>query len=259
MIDECPPMVCIEGLRHESAEIDRKFAKVAASTLKSLQDRNISKDSLVAFLMGFNCLTKVFDGSSQSVFRKQRRKFEDPSATITTVWSIIGEYFSFFDYDILEMIIENLGTDKDKQYITGYKKDFETYAKRRLFSDDLSSASDHSPSKENGTAMSETNGVSNKESTSKLMFVMLDSSYDDCEIEHLKTLQTKLSSILNLKRGVLRLRKVRKGSVQLIFEVPDFITDKILPLSLDQESALGELGVTQLDCGNYHFRVKMKV
>ena len=214
--------------------------------------------------MGFTCLTKVFDGSSQSMLRKQRRKFNEPSATVTIVWNIIAEYFSFFDYDILEMITDNLGNDQDKRSIAEYKKEFKAYAKRRLFSEDISSASDPinamaSPSKENGIAMLEKNGVPNKEETSKLVFIVLDSSYDDCEIGHLKTLQTKLSSILNLNRGVLQLCKVRKGSVQLVFKIPDFIMDKIFPLSPDQELALQELGVTQLDCGDYHFRAKFKV
>ena len=237
-IDKSP--ISIEGLQHESAEIERKFAKVASSILQSLIARNVSKDSLVACLMGFNCLTKVFDGSKQCMFRKQRERFDDPSATVATVWKFLGDYFSFFDYDILEMITDTLGTVQDKDNIAAYKNDFEGYARQRLFIHKLSSESDQH---------------SNKESTS--MFVMLDPSFDDCEVGHLKTLQTKLSTIFCLKKGVLRLCKVKKGSILLIFEIPDFIPCIIFPLSPDQESALRELGVTQLDCGDYHFRAKV--
>ena len=235
--------------------MDRKFAKLTTSIYQSLISSNISKDQLTACLMGFSCTTKVFDGSDQSMFRKQRKKFEDTSATVATVWSIIGDYISFFDYDILEMIADTLGTEQDKLKIAEYKNDFEAYAKRRVFIDDVSSQSDPSLAKESSTSTSENEDTCSKARTS--MFVMLDPSYDDCEIGHLKRLQNKFSSILNLKKGVLQLRKVRKGSVQLVLVVPDFLVDIIFPLSSDQESALGELGVTQLDCGDYHFRAKV--
>ena len=112
--------------------------------------------------MGLSCTTKVFDGSDQSMFRKQRKKFEDASATIATVWSIIGDYISFFDYDILEIIADTLGTEQDKQNFAEYKNDFETYAKRRVFRNDVSSQSDPSLAKESSTSTSE-----NKDTCSK--------------------------------------------------------------------------------------------
>ena len=222
--------------------IERKFAKLVASIYQSLIVRNISKESLVACLMGFSCLTAVFGTSKKSRFRKQRRKFEDPSATVSTVWTIIGDYFSFFDYDILETITDTLGTDHDKQDFAKYKEDFKVYARGRLFIKQVSEGDHPSTSACRGNT---------------LMFVMLDSSFDDCEIGHLKMLQKNLSNILDLDEGDLRLRRVKKGSLQLVFEISDIVTNKAFPLSPDQESALGELGVTQLDCGDYHFRAKV--
>ena len=237
IIDKTP--VTIEGLEHESEEIERKFAKVAASIYRSLNSRNISKDSLVACLMGFGSLTKVFDGTNPSRFHNQRARFNEPSATVATVWTIVGEYFSFFDYEVLEIITNTLGTDQDNQKISDYKNDFEAYARRRLF---ISPEKTASP---------------NSRNCKSSMIVLLDSSYDDCEIGRLKRLETKLSEIFNLNRGVLQLRKVRKGSLLIVFEIPDFIVDLIFSLSPDQESVLYELGVLQLDCGEYHFNAKV--
>ena len=243
--DKCP--ASIEGLRFESAEIERKFAKLAASIFQSLRTRNISKEDLVACLMGFSCLTKVFDGSDQSMFRKQRRRFEDPSTTVATVWSVVGDYCSFFDYDILEVIADTLGNDHDKLCVAEYEKDFEDYARRRLFIDQVSK---DIPDKENSAT--ENIPIENTQ-----MFVVLDPTYDGCEIGHLKRLQLKLSSILKLKKGVLRLCKVKKGSIKLVFKIPSLIVNIVFPLTPDQESALRELGVIQLDCGDYHFRAKV--
>ena len=240
LMERCPG-VSVEGLQHESSDIERKFAKFTASIYQSLMTRKISKDSLVACLVGFSCLTKVFNDPStgMSKFRKHRRQFEDPSTTVANVWSVVGDYISFFDYDVIETIVDTLGTDQDKQNMAEYKKIFEAYACRRLF---IEISSDSSPCLKEGNV---------------LLFVMLDSSYDDCEIGHLKLLQRNLSKMLKLNNGVLQLRKIRKGSVQLVFEMPDFITDIVFPLLPDEEAALQELGVTQLDCGDYHFKAKV--
>ena len=238
-IDKCP--ICVKGLKQQSVDIERKFAKLAASILQSLVTRNISKDSLVACLMGFSCLAKTTDDKNQLMFRKQRRKFEDPSTNVATVWIEIGNYFSFFDYDILELIVDTLGTDQDRQNVTNYKDEFIAYAKQRLIID---LTSEDSPS-------------TDSENPSNSVLVILDSLYDVCEIEELKRLQINLSKLLNLREGVLHLRKVRKKCVQLVFEIPDFIIETVFPLSPDQESALGELRVVQLDCGDYHFRAKV--
>lgn len=232
----------IEGLYQESVDIGRNFAKLVASTLQSLITQNISKDRLVACLMGFDALTKVYDGSQQCIFRKQRVKFSDPNTTFDTVWNITGEYYSFFDYDILEVIIGTLGFEKDKEDFAKYKEDFKEYAKRRLFIDQSSSNSSIGPNGEKD-----------------LMYVKLDSTYNECEKGHLKSLEKRLSNILNLNEGVLQLRRVEEGCIQLVFKIPDFISEVVFHLSKDQESALQELGVTKLDCRDYHFPNRKKV
>ena len=238
-IDKCP--ISVEGLKQQSVDIERKFAKLAASILQSLVTRNISKDSLVACLMGFSCLAKTTDDKNQLMFRKQRRKFEDPSTNVATVWIEIGNYFSFFDYDILELIVDTLGTAQDRQNVSTYKDEFIAYAKRRLIID----------------LSSEDNPSTDSENPSNPVLIVLDSLYDVCEVGELKRLQINLSKLLNIREGVLQLRKVRKNCVQLVFEIPDFIIETIFPLSPDQESTLRKLGVVQLDCGDYHFEAKV--
>ena len=216
-----------------------KFGRLAAKFYQSLLIRKIPKDSLVACLMGFNCLSKVYRGSNPSLFRKQRRKFEDSNTTVETVWRIIGEYFSFFDYEVLEVITDILGTEEDKEDFLNYKKDFEEYVKQRLFT---------------SQTLSESSISSNEENT---VLFKLDNLYDDCAFGCLKRLQARISSILKLNKGVLQLRNIKDGCVLLVFEVPEFIVEHIFPLSAEQESALQELGVTGLDCGDYHFAKKV--
>ena len=227
IIDKCPPTISIEVLRHDSLEIEKKFAKLVASIYQSLTSRSISKDSLVACVMGLNCLIKVYNEGNQPMFRKQRRKFEDPSATFDTVWNVIGEYFSFFDYDILELIADTLGDDSDRQNFAKYKEDFQAYGRRRLIT-----SSDND---------CESNGENTK------ILAVLDPSYDDCEIGHLQRLQIKLSKVLNLNKGTLHLCKVKEGSVQLVSQISNFISPiRDFKISSNEPPSLAKIASSKL-------------
>ncbi len=181
--------------------------------------------------MGFNCLNKVFD-RNQCVFGDQKDKICQCS-TIAEVWQIIADYFSFFDYDMVELITKRFGTDVDKENMKLYKTKF---AKRVLEKGEISSDS--------------------REDT-VTMIVKLDSSYDNCEISRLKLFEWNLSSILNLNDVVLKLVKINDGCIELTFLLPSFITSDIFPLSTDQERALQSQGVLQLHCGNVHYQAEV--
>ena len=228
-----------EELQQETEEIDSEFGILAAKIYRSLINRNIFKDSLVACLMGFKCRSKIFKGPNRSLFRNEQKKFEDPTTTIGTVWSIVGDYFSFFDYEVLEVIINTLGSEEDKEDFKDYKRDFEEYAKRRSRITKISSE---------GSCLDR----------EKVLF-KLDDLYDGCEFRCLKRLQKRLSNILKLNEGVLKLLAIEDGCILLMFEIPDFISESIFPLSTEQESALQELGVTRLDCVDHHFTEKVRV
>ena len=212
-------------------KMEIQFSALVSDLLKSLQIRRISKGSVVASLAGFNTLKKVFGRRNQCVFRAQRGKL-DKCSTITDVWKIIADYFSFFNYEIVDQITNSLGTDEDKENMKLYKTCFIEYARRRLVKEEISSDS--------------------REDT-VTMIVKLDSSYDNCELSRLKLFEWNLSSILNLNDVVLKLGKIDDGCIELTFLLPSFITSDIFPLSTDQERALQSQGVLQLHCGDVHY------
>ena len=82
----------------------------------------------------------------------------------------------------------------------------------------------------------------------------LDSRYDNYTVADIKGFCRKLSKTLHLSSGgVLRLCRIEKGCIQLIFQVPSFVQQKIFPLSREQEKALEAEGVIKLTCGKYQF------
>ena len=53
--------------------------------------------------------------------------------SVSKVFVVLADYFSFFNYHIIEHIIEMNGTGEDKQNLQRYKEKFNQYAKRRIY------------------------------------------------------------------------------------------------------------------------------
>ena len=89
-------------------------------------------DEVVSHIMTLGAFDPVFKVSQEPVFRLcfQELKAAD---TIPKVFMILNDYFSFFNYHIIEHIIKTLGSKKDKARLRRYKEDFNQYAKRRIF------------------------------------------------------------------------------------------------------------------------------
>ena len=221
-------------LEKESNEMDLKFNQLTSGIFKSLKARNISKVEFLPYLMGLNIMQPTYQGSTEVVFRKRRRELME-CPTIDEVWWIVSDYFSFFNYKLLEQIVSNLGTKEDKESVATYKQEFHIYAKRLL---------SECPSQF---------GSRSKEDDCKDLTVKLDSSYDDCTLCYLEELENKLSDILQLEYGVMRLCHVLPGCYELTFQVPSFVESAVFPLSSDQEVALKTLGVIRLRCGDYKY------
>jgi len=157
--------------------------------------------------------------------------------TIPKVFLVLNDYFSFFNYHILEHIIKALGTKKDKARLQRYKVDFYQYAKRRIFE-----------------CLPEFGPVSDADHAD--VFVKVDSQYDNYTVVQIEEFRQKLSKNLCVSsQGILRLCRVDKGCFQLMFQVPSFVQSRIFPLSKDQEKAITSMGVIRLTCGEYLFLV----
>ena len=213
-----------ERLRFESKEIMLQFQKLVSSTMESLISRNISLQRLVAHIMKLEAFDPVFKEPQVPLFQ-DRLKGLKTAYSISEIFLILGDYFSFFNYDIIEHIIEVLGTEKDKDKLQCYKDEFYKYAKRRIF---------------------ECGPIFGPESETDLpnIFVKLDSRYDNYTVAEIKGFCRKLSKTLHLSSdGVLRLCRVEKGCIQLTFQVPSFVQQEIFPLSREQEMVLTADGV----------------
>ena len=211
------------------------FQKLVSATVRSLVRRNVSRDELVSQVMTLGAFGPVVEEPKLPLLQFCFHKLE-AADTIPKIFLVLKDYFSFFNYEIVEHIIEVLGTDEDKAKFQSYKDKFDQYAKQRIYACGphfgLEIETDHSN-----------------------IFVKLDSQYDNYTGVAIKGFCCKLSEALHISpQGVLRLCRVQKGCLQLKFQIPLFVQQRIFPLSREQERTLADMGIIMIICGRYQFQ-----
>ena len=217
-----------------------QFQELVSTTIMSFQRRCVPLDEVVSHVMTLGAFDPVFKEPQIPVFRHcfQELKTAD---TIPKVFIILNDYFSFFNFHIIDYIIKALGTEEDKAELQRYKDDFNRYAKRRIFE-----------------CLPDFGPVSNTDHAD--IFVKVDTHYENYTVAEIEEFRHKLSKILRVSsQGILRLCRIEKGCFQLMFQVPSFLQQEIFPLSTEQERALAVLYVIRLTCGEYQFLVRLSV
>ena len=224
----------------ESEDIVHKFWCLHSRVLKSLCEQNVSVDKLVAHLLSLRAFDPVYKDSQKPVLQTFFQELRS-AGSIEDVLFIIRDYFSFFNYRVIEHIVDGLGTDQDRAALQNYKKEFDEYSKRRVY---------ECPPQYG----------SKIDADHRSLVVKVDSVYEDFTVKELKKFQYRLSRVLHVTpQSVLRLCRVEEGCLQLIFQVPSFVQQEIFPLSSEQESALAAEGVIRLTCGDYKFPAKVYI
>ena len=215
-----------------------QFQKLLSATILSIKKQKISLSDLVSHIMGLGAFDPVYKGPQMPAFHHHFKDLQTAD-TVSKVFLVLKDYFSFINYHILEHIITVLGTMEDKENLQQYKNRFDQFAKRRVYE-----------------CMPEFGSES--ETSHANVFVKVDSQYDNYTVAEVERFRCWLSKLLYTSpQGVLRLCRIEKGCFQLMFQVPLFVQEKIFPLSKEQERALTEKGVISLLCGSYQFLEKV--
>ena len=210
------------------------FQGLVSSTILSLKKQEIPITDLVSHIMTLGVFDPVYKEPQTPAFHHYFRDLKSVD-TVSKVFLVLADYFSFFNYHVIEHIIKVYGTREDRDNLLRYKEKFDEYAKRRIFECHPcfgpESETDHTD-----------------------VFVKVDSQYEKFTVVEVERFRCHLSKILRVSsQGVLRLCRVEKGCFQLMFQVPSFVQQNIFPLSKEQEKALAEERVIKLTCGQYQF------
>ena len=213
-----------------------QFQKLVSATILSLEKQQIPLTRLVSHLMTLGAFDPVYkEGEEQVPAFHHHFKELQTADTVPKVFLVLADYFSFFNYHVIEHIITVLGTGEDNDNLQMYKAQFDQYAKRRIYE-----------------CLPQFGSVSETDHAD--VFVKVDSQYENYTVTEVERFRCQLSELLHISpQGVLRLCRVEKGCFQLTFQVPSFVQQEIFPLSQEQEKALAEKGVIRLICGEYQF------
>ena len=211
-----------------------RFQGLVSLTILSLKKQQIPITDLVLHIMTLGAFDPVYKEPQISTFHHYFRDLKSAD-TVSKVFLVLADYFSFFNYHVIEHIITVCGTREDKENLLRYKEKFDEYAKRRIFECHPcfgpESETDHTD-----------------------VFVKVDSQYENFTLIEVERFCRHLSKILRVSsQGVLRLCQVEKGCFQLMFQMPSFVQQKVFPLSREQEKALAEERVIRLTCEQYQF------
>ena len=215
-----------QRLYAESVEMIKKFQDLFSDTTQSLKKRKMTVKELLCNLVGLGPLPPAYKDLNLPVFRRHLPQLTK-SKTIDDAMFEIGHYCSFFNFHMIEHIINKLGTRQDRKNLEKYREEFDKYAERHVF---------ECPA-EVGTV---NEGLAN-------MFVTLDETFNSCTVRGLDLFVENLRKTLKISTGaIFKLTHIAPGSLKLTFQLSYSLLQDIFPLSSEQEAALNGMGVANL-------------
>ena len=208
-------------LQTESKRINVQFQYLVSTVLTSLKKQHVTVCNLLSHLLTFGTDEPVLIHSKAPVF-DQRLHDLQKARGLSEVFMGLKDYMSFFNYHLIEHIINVLGTEDVRAELKKYKTNFQQYSLRRVYE----CPSQFGPVSKVGHAD---------------VFVIIDSWYAKYTLAEIEDFHQELSDLLEVSsKGVLRLCWIQKltGSSQLAFQVTSFEKEKIYTFS-DQRAREG--------------------
>ena len=193
----------------ESERMEDRFQGLFKATRISLVERKITVCDLLEHLDCLGSIKPLYKDAPLPVFGCQLPELRK-TASVDDAMSVISSYCSFFNYRIVECIIENLGTEQDKMNLERYEEEFSVYAQRHVFE-----------------CPAEVGEID--EEAHANMFVTLDVMYDSYTVSHLYAFVSNLQRVLKIPAVSLRLCRIGPGSLKLTFQLPLFIQRATFP------------------------------
>ena len=217
-------------LRKQFQEISRKYARLVQSIRKSLKNQGVKAVELTEKLVDLKGFIPLDEKAGHPLLQDRIPDMKKAETT-DEVFSILSDYNSFFNHDIIEYIVDELGTDTDLATLEKYKNDFTEYCRRSVFECPFSICSKRS-----------------SHFVDLVMKVVSDSMIEPYSMEAIQLFRVQVATLLHITKYALKLCSVESGCLQLTFQIPHCLSSILFPLSADQRKGLMYLGVTNLVC-----------
>ena len=194
----------------------RSFGNLSNGTCDSLIRQGVTVEKLVRVAVNFNpFLHDKLIGST----------------SVDEVFTHLAQEMSFFNHEILEDIITKLGDKDDKDHLADYSKEFKEFCKRKVFEIEPGCC----------TCWQRLSQLERK----KLFVVVLpmDERTMVQKLEDAVSIKKVLAKVLGVPPATLHLHRIDRGSVILVFSVPDCIAAELFPVPNEKIALLKVKGI----------------
>ena len=139
--------------------------------------------------------------------------------TVYDVFDLLAPHSSYFNYEILETLVQVCGSEIDKKFLEEYNERFSEYCRTMPCAEEVCGSEEAGPKR------------------TKLVF-KLDYEREKLKPDEVKSIKNNIASCLGIRPSVLYLSKIKDGCILLEFLVPTCIIDHLFPLSNVQIIAL---------------------
>ena len=202
-------------LKKDTKRIMERFADLSNETCDSLIQQGVKVDKLVRVAISSNpSLRDKLIGST----------------SVDQVFSYLFPEMSFFNHESLAKIINVLGDKYDKDRLADYSKEFKKFCKRKVFEVEPGPCTC-------GQCLSQLKGK-------KLFAIVLPTGEEMLQsLGDAVRIKGTLADILDVPPATLHLHRIDRGSIILVFSVPDSIAEKLFPLPKEKLALLRAKGM----------------
>ena len=214
-----------QRLIFDTRKMVTKFASFTLFLEQSLEDQEIPLRKIVDCVLSLQAFTEDI---GLKLLEKKDEEAIQQAQSVTDIFIILRSYISFFNYEIMEHLVEHHGSPDDHRRLEEYLTAFNTFCQRSVF--------EVPP-----------NVYSSKSRTDCKVFAVKCTKRVATTLESVQGVRGKMAGILGLTPSSLQLCSVRKGCMELRFLISTAVANRILPVSPAKQLALKEIGVRVLE------------
>ena len=208
----------IQILSLETEKIINSFSALLDNVCFSLKTRGVSTLELARRILELPAY--ISPNELKPLMSDEAERLMN-SRTIEESLLVLQPHMSFFNFDILKHIINGrqTGSDEDRQQFKEYCDQFERYCRHRIV-EIPSGAIDQS-------------STDLKECKRKAFVVHASAEKPLAELSlgDAEKVKRRIANLLGLRSSTLYLHRIEEGSLILVFSIPNFVAQKLFPLS----------------------------
>ena len=223
--------------QHETKEVMTAFASLVGKTCKSIK-KKVTLEEFTLWLKQLQALSPCSE-STPGLLAQQIDEISQ-AGSMEQVFHILSDYWSWYNYYLLEKIINEYGDEKDRQRLDSFKKDFSIFAQNRIVE---------------FAQYPMTFGTAADDGKTRVpLLFKVDRSWDSVHINQLTEIHRNLASILGVNPHTLYLASIQKGCILMKFLIPSLVARAVFPLSASQKESLAATNITLVECGSHCHR-----